>query len=313
MATLQISLFGHVTVVYPSGSAPVKLSRSIQALLAYLLLQPGLVQRDVLMDVFWVDAPPDRARSNLTTALWRLRQLLESGNVRPGAYLITGNTGEVGFNWESDHWLDAAVFEKSISPLLRKPLSTLSEEDMRQIEGVLVLYQGDLLEGVYEDWALRQRERFRSLYLNCLTRLMHYYAAHKEFERSIFYGSEILRCDSLREDIHRDLMRIYLESGQRTLAMRQYVQCRDLLSRELDALPLEETQALYQQIAATAQGSAAIAPMHSAHPELAHLFQELQRVQQSIGEASAVLARIQAAVGHLTNLPHAGDGAVTQE
>ena len=203
METLQITLFGQVKVVHPNESAPLKLTRGMQALLAYLLLHQHLVPRDVLMDVFWVDHAPDRARSSLTTAIWRLRQLLEPDDVRPGTYLITSNTGEVGFNWESQHWLDSAAFERSIHPLLRKPLPALGEEDIQQIEGVLAHYRGELLEGVYDDWALRERERFRTLHLNCLTRLMEFHAGRKNFEQSIAFGQEILRRDPLREEIHR--------------------------------------------------------------------------------------------------------------
>ncbi len=250
MENLQITLFGHVSVVHPHASAPLKLSRSTQALLAYLLLQPHLVPREVLMDVFWIDYSPDRARSSLTTALWRLRQLLEPNDVRPGTYLITRNTGEVGFNWDSSHWLDTESFQQYIYPLLRKPVSDLSDADIVVIEQVLTLYRGELLESMYEDWALRERERFRSLHLNALTRLMECYAARGNFEQSIALAHEILRRDPVREEIHRALIRIYLESGQRPLAMRQYVQCRDILQREMGVPPLEETQALYQQIVA---------------------------------------------------------------
>ena len=54
METLQIALFGHVSVVHPHANGPLKLSRSTQAFFAYLLLQQNLVSRDALMDVFWV-------------------------------------------------------------------------------------------------------------------------------------------------------------------------------------------------------------------------------------------------------------------
>ena len=246
METLQITLFGHVSVIHPNVSAPLKLPRSAQALLAYLLLQQRLVPRDVLMDVFWVDHSPDRARSSLTTALWRLRQLLEPDDIQPGTYLITSNTGEVGFNWDSGYWLDTESFEQHIYPLLRKPVSDLDEDEVTEIEGILILYRGELLEGMYEDWALRERERFRSLHLNCLTRLMEFYAGRKNFQQSIACAHEILRQDPVREEIHRALKHLYQESGQRTLVMRQYVHCRYILDQEFSVCPREETQFLDQ-------------------------------------------------------------------
>lgn len=302
---LQITLFGHISVVHPSVSAPLKLTRSAQALLAYLLLQHHLVPRDVLMEVFWVDHSPDRARSSLTTALWRLRQLLEPNEVRPGTYLIASNTGEVGFNWNSGHWLDTELFERRIYPLLRKPISDLGEEDLKEIESVLTLYRGDLLEGMYEDWALRERERFRTLHLNCLTRLMECHAGRKNFEQSIALAHEILRRDPVREEIHRALMRIYLESGQRTMAMRQYVQCRDLLDQELGVPPLEETQSLYQQIMASSPPGAWEAAGKPGSQEIAQLVHELHLVRQSLVETARALEHIAKAVNSLTRVDEA--------
>lgn len=305
METLQITLFGHVNVVHPHANGPLKLSRSTQALFAYLLLQQNLVPRDVLMDVFWVDHSPDRARSSLTTALWRLRQLLEPDDVTPGTYLVTGSMGEVGFNWDCGHFLDTKSFEQHISPLLRKPNVELRDHDIEQIEQVLTLYRGDLLEGMYEDWALRERERFRSLHLNCLTRLMEFYAGRKDFERSIDLAREILRRDPMREEIHRVLMRLYLESGQRTLAMSQYVQCRDLLSQELGVLPLQETIDLYQQILASSQADARRASGQPSSQEIAQLLDELHLVRHSLIEAARALERINKAVTGLMNVGEA--------
>lgn len=305
MEPLHITLFGHVSVVHPSVPTPLKFSRSTQALFAYLLLQQHLVPRDVLMDVFWMDHSPDRARSSLTTALWRLRQVLEPDDVVPGTYLITSNTGGVGFNWDSGHWLDSEHFEQHVYPLLRKSISDLDEDDLAAIEGILTLYRGDLLEGMYEDWALRERERFRSLHLNCLTRLMECYAGRKNYERSIALAQDILRRDPVREEVHRALMRIYLESGQHTLAMRQFIQCRDLLNQEMGVPPLEETELLYQQIINSSRSGSTETIGHPDNQAIALLTRELHLVRQSLRETTRALERIQRAVNSLANIEDA--------
>ncbi len=231
--------------------------------------------------------------------------MLEPDDVQPGTYLIASNAGEVGFNWDSGHRLDTESFEQYIYPLLRKPVADLGEDDIKEIEGVLTLYRGDLLEGIYEDWALRERERFRSLHLNCLTRLMECYAGRKNFEQSIALAHEILRRDPVREEIHRALMRLYLESGQRTLAMRQYVLCRDLLDHELGVPPLEETQILYQKIIASSPSIAREAGGQSVSQDIALLVHELHLVRQSLVEAARSLERINKAVSSLTNIDEA--------
>ena len=90
MTTLYISLFGHGCVRY-GESPPLKLSRSSLSLLAYLLLHPAPVPRELLQEVFWANQPPDRGRSSLATAIWRLRNSLETDSVPVGAYLLAGN------------------------------------------------------------------------------------------------------------------------------------------------------------------------------------------------------------------------------
>jgi DNA-binding SARP family transcriptional activator len=301
MPPLQITLFGPVTVVHPLAPSPLKLSHSLQSFFAYLVLRKHLVAREVLMDVFWRDSTPERAHSSLTTVIWRLRQLLEPAHVQPGAYVITKKSGEVGFNWDSGHTLDTELFENQIYPILRRPLADLGPAEIQSLEAALTLYQGDLLEGLYEDWALRERERFRTLHLDCLMRLMHYHANHKNFEQSISYGQEILRCDPLREEIHRDLMRIYLASGQSSRAMQQYLRCAALLNQELGVPPLQETQLLYQQMIAHARPEPNVVLAPAQLPDLAQLIHELRLVKQSLDQTVTTLSHIYEAVYNYQN------------
>ena len=53
----------------------------------------------------------------------------------------------------------------------------------------------ELLEGFYDDWVLRERERLRLLYLRCLRQLMHVYRQQGAFEESLACAQQILACD----------------------------------------------------------------------------------------------------------------------
>ena len=57
-------------------------------------------------------------------------------------------------------------------------------------------------------------------------------------------GQQILTLDPLREDVHRELIRLHLRRGHRALALHQYEQCRAVLDDELGVEPMEETRAL---------------------------------------------------------------------
>src|SRR5262249_41136830 len=117
------------------------------------------------------------------------------------------------------------------------------------LEGAMDLYGGDLLEGFYDDWALRERERLRLVYLNSLAFLMRHHARRGAFDRSLAWGRRLLQFDPLREEIHREMMRLYAESGQRALALRQYETCREALATELHIHPMEDTRTFYAELA----------------------------------------------------------------
>jgi DNA-binding SARP family transcriptional activator len=265
-------------------------------LLAYLLLhRQHCHSREVLAGVFWGDQSEERSRSCLSTALWRLRQVLEPPGIDRGTYLLTTPMGEVSFNWASDHWLDVRVFEDNARSFLALPPSALTGPEVREIEATLSLWTGELLEGFYEDWALRERERLRVLYLKSLSHLMTHYSHHLNYEEGLACGARILRHDPLREEVHRAMMRLYLESGQRTLAIHQYRTCCQILKAELGIPPLEETQDLYARII---QGHALPRKLQANQPipeppevsvTLASAIQELHSAMQEFQESAVKL------------------------
>ena len=71
------------------------------------------------------------------------------------------------------------------------------------------LYQGDLLEDVYDDWCIYERERLRLEFLDILKRLMNHHRQHSNFKLSLDFGKRILRVDPTREKVHQELMLIH--------------------------------------------------------------------------------------------------------
>jgi len=249
MGILQVGLFGGVRATHTNWITEIQLTRENQGLLAYLLLQRHKVHsREILADMFWGEHSQQKARGSLNTALWKLKKALEPEGIPAGTYLKNSHIGEVGFNKDSHYWLDVEVFERGINQILNHPFEAVDEKDLTELNKVLGLYKGDLLEGLYNDWALRERERLRALYLRSLIYLLQFYDFHRAYEQAIGYGQRILDLDPLREEIHREMIRLYWENGQRAMAVRQYEICRVTLDKELGIAPMEDTQRLYTQI-----------------------------------------------------------------
>ncbi len=220
MGVLRITLMGQVEVAHADLPSKLTVTRLGQGLLAYLLLHRHRSHhRETLAGIFWGDHSQQRARGCLNTALWRLRQVLEPEGIPRGTYLQTKATGEIRFNPASDYWLDVAVFEGQIDRVLAKPADAMDTADADMLENALQLYTGDLLEGFFDDWVLREQERLRRLYLNGLAHLMHYYKHREAYQEGLACGQQILDQNPLREEIHREMIRLYLASGQRTSAL----------------------------------------------------------------------------------------------
>jgi len=251
---VRVSLFGSLTVAWDEGGGSAcAIAGRCAGLLAYLALGQGRsFTRSELLANVWPERSSSASMGSFNTALWRLRGLVERPPLRHGDLITCDGRGAIGLNGPAGIWLDVAEFERWVSPGLSKPADRITDDDIEGLRRGVALYTSDILTEFTDDWALRERERHRRNYLNALGRLMQLATIRREHDHGIRYAQAILDRDALREDVHRDLMRLYVASGQRAQALRQFELCRDLLRRELAIQPMRETMSLYQSIAQSA-------------------------------------------------------------
>lgn len=311
MQGLRVKMFGSLQLVRGAdeglsegdpdagdGRVHEPCGRPAQTLLAYLLLHRNrLHRREVLAGVLWGEASEERARGALRTTLWRLRRAIEPAGVPTGRYLVTTSQGEVGIRMSAEVWVDVAAFEEAVAKAVAGRPEVLQEEDAAQLELALRLYEGELLEGFYDDWVLRERERLRALYLQALACLMHSAAARNDLKAAIGHGRRLLLEDPLRESVHREVMRLCLRDGQRAEALRQFAECRRILDEELQVEPMPETLALYREIigAIAPAGAAQVisrSRLREAMDDLQKAFVELRRAQDELDRAIRGMAAL---------------------
>jgi tetratricopeptide (TPR) repeat protein len=126
-----------------------------------------------------------------------------------------------------------------------------------RLEEAAKLYRGDLLEGFslrdspqFDDWQAAQADALRSGYAEVLSRLAAAAGRDSDLAAGLGYAKRRLAVDPLHEPAHRELMRLYARSGDRSAALRQYRECVRLLDRELGVAPVDETRALHDAIEA---------------------------------------------------------------
>jgi DNA-binding SARP family transcriptional activator len=146
-------------------------------------------------------------------------------------------------------WFDVDAFEQEVALGIDGPLPCSPDREAA-LRRALELYQGDLLAGRYDDWCLAERERLRLLLLRVLKRLQRHSRLVHDFEASAAHGKRLLRLDSLQEDVHREMMRCYADSGRPTRALEHFHRWREELRSELAVEPMQETWDLYYRIRA---------------------------------------------------------------
>ncbi len=247
MSTLRIRLFGGLVAHRGEVPLPSIPTHRARVLLAYLALHPHREHhRDVLCGVLWGEQAESEARKALRSALWRIRSVLEPGEEDRGRALrVEGE--RIAFPGREEAWVDVSAFEEGLARAraFRLP-GTAGAIDA--LTGALGLYRGEPLEGMYESWCCSVRERLQLARLDALEELLLHHQARGEWLPAIRAAREILRMDPLREHVHRALMAVHLQRGDRPSALRQYRACEGLVRAELGVEPLPETRALHQAI-----------------------------------------------------------------
>ncbi len=235
---LQIDLFGGLAIRVDGQRAPDLATRKAEALLIYLACHPQPHQRETLAELFWDDLAPDRAAGNLRLILNQLRQHF--------APFLDVTRQTIALRGDTPCLVDAQTFERTLAG---------EPQDMQTIAGALELYRGDFLQGFhvrdargFSEWQAAQAEQWRRLALDWMQRLVDRYIAHSRYVEARTWALRLLKLDSLDEAAHRLLMLLYVRSGQRHAAARQYQACRQLLQEELGLDPEPATEALYQRI-----------------------------------------------------------------
>ncbi len=139
--------------------------------------------------------------------------------------------------------VDAVDFDRLIAEGSKTALARANE-----------LYVGELLSGFsveepeFEQWLSAMRGVYQDTALRAMIDLLQIQEKEGELDLAIETANKALRIDPFREDIHRQLMRVYAAKGMRSSALSQYRSCRDVLQKELGVRPDDDTTKLYRAI-----------------------------------------------------------------
>jgi DNA-binding SARP family transcriptional activator len=244
----RIELFGGLRVA--SGERVITRFRRHKtgALLAYLAcFRHRSYPREVLFELLWPECDPNAGRHNLNVALSSLRHQLQPPGVPPGA-VIVADRASVRLN-PAAVTTDVAEFEAAIQSASRAQSST---ERIQRLTDAVERYRGALLPDYYENWILFEQQRLSESFFEALRELLIHLTQAGEVNRALGYALRGVSVDPLREEAHRDLMRLYVAVGQPDAALRQYHELEHILKETFgdapDAKPTAATRELARQI-----------------------------------------------------------------
>lgn len=223
-------------------------TRKSKYLFAYLACQGDRdVPDEKLMELFWPDHDPDKARQNLYSALSHIRKALE-GYLPEYDKVVVSHKGFYRINASLHYTVDVREFDRYYDSASQATRAGNVDEAVGAFQRSESLYQGEFLEGYYSDWALQYRDDYERKYQDLLNRLMSHFAQKGRSQVVLDYCQKLLTLDSCDQEAHLNLMKAYVALGKPEQAVRQYQQCCQVLKNELNLSPSPEIASLYLSI-----------------------------------------------------------------
>jgi DNA-binding SARP family transcriptional activator len=248
--SLRARFFGHFEVFCDGDAVPLGRNGKSLTILKYLLANRRRpVSQDHLMGWLWPESNLKKARWSLNSAIHGLRKLLGRCSSPVCTTYVSLEDGYYHLTSAVQVWTDVGELEECYERGRRLEREGRTRAAAVEYELAIELYRGDyLIEDLYDDWTMVERERLSNAYIDMLGRLAVHYMEAGQYQESIRDCYRVLEKDRCHEDSYRLLMRCYARLGLRGRALNQYKMCEKILEQEYGTSPSPETQALHASI-----------------------------------------------------------------
>jgi LuxR family maltose regulon positive regulatory protein len=205
----------------------------------FFLVDRQRVDRDVLLETFWLHHPPGRKVANLHTAIYSLRREL-------GKEAILHDGSLYSLNPDLSMEYDVARFERAAS--VAEGLPPGDPRRMFALTEAINSYGGRFLPDIDSDWVIERRRALEMKYLDLL-------AAHAEEAlvrdqplRAVNTLRQALQLDPYRDDTNIFFLEALGRLGRRSEIITHYQRYIRLLADELGLDPPKNVRDLYARL-----------------------------------------------------------------
>lgn len=227
---VEICAFGSSTVRRDGDVVEAQELRLRAKEMLFFFLAHPVVTKDQIVAALWPDLSLAKAHSTFHFYLFQVRRLLggtDAISYEGGAYRLESRR----FQYDVDE------FHRNLA---KAGKATSAQRESYLQEGVS-LYRGDYLEDIYSEWTEELRDSLRREHHQALEDLARHCRGQGKLEDAAESCRRLLHRDPLREDVHRELIGVLLEMGDRAGAIRQLETLRRILEEELGTGPSDET------------------------------------------------------------------------
>ena len=243
----QLALTGGFELTAAGGGQIRVSGKKAKGLLAIVAMSPGhSATRARIRSLLWSERGEAQAGDSLRQLLTVLRKELADQDCG----ILHIRDDQLG--------LHAAMLSIDVGEIAKLPAQAAAS-----------IYRGPLLDGLdigdqqFEDWLAAERNALQTRMITVLEQL----CAETSGGARIATAKRLVGLDPLREASHRALISACLAMGEQAMAKKQLEVLRQILARELDVKPSDETLSLFAATATTVQAS----PPQSPRPAIALL------------------------------------------
>src|ERR687896_1144412 len=184
---LRVRFFGHFEMLREGEAMHLGRNGKALTILKYLLANHNRpVSQDHLMGWLWPESNLKKARWSLNSAIHGLRKLLSGCSSSVTKNYVFLEDGYYRLCPTVRVETDIDEFDVSYEQGRRLEKAHRTEEAAAEYEKAVELYRGDyLVEDLYEDWTMVERERLANAYIDILDRLAIHYMEVGQHQESI--------------------------------------------------------------------------------------------------------------------------------
>ncbi|HVU10928.1 MAG TPA: BTAD domain-containing putative transcriptional regulator [Phototrophicaceae bacterium] len=204
-------------------------------LLFFFALDRPVITRSEICEAFWPELDTDQAVNVFHVTKRRLHKALDMD-------VLVHLDGYYRINPELDIDYDVMHFASR----LMDGRDRNNPNRIAAFQKSIDLYRGPFLQGHSDRWILDRRVDFQAGYLEALNEMAQHRLAEGRPEHALGLYQRAVNENMNREDIHREIMKLYTRLGRRSEAAAHYQR----MTQELNNKLAPETRALYEEIMA---------------------------------------------------------------